>query len=67
MIRLVGSSGRGCTPYPISARPTERRGVFNVTEMEVIPEVGEDSGETVNEGDPLDRYLGKYYGCLGST
>lgn len=40
--------GRGRTSYPSSARPTERREVINVTEMEAIPEDREDSVKTMD-------------------
>lgn len=44
--------------HPTSVQPTERRGVFNVTEMESITEEGEDYGEVVDYGKPRERSSG---------
>lgn len=46
----MGLRGRRRTLYPISARPMERRGVLNVTEMEAITEYGEEPGGALDDG-----------------
>lgn len=45
--------GHGHTPYPASARPTERRWVFHFVETEDPSEEGEVKGSHTNEGGSL--------------